>query len=199
MRKRSGITMLRRGKKQYPLFKSGRIPISRRQLSYVNVLKKRTLNKYRRLPIFNRKTGERERAQRRIAERIFRKEQINPAFSYPGDNNRTRSISQRSFAKQTAGLKSSSYFINQYRGGMQDNTGGISAKLPWASPSTDILAYQARKVLGQEEQERIPSTDFFDQVVNRRTRNEEAPRYNTPEAQPVQKRDPPPSYRTFYS
>jgi hypothetical protein len=170
--------------------------MSRSQLMCVNVLKKKSLNKYRRLPIFNRNTGEKEYRDRRIAKNIFRKDQFSPAFSYPSNNNRTRSISRRSFAKQTADLKSSSWFINQFRGGLQDNYGGVSAKVPWASPSTDILAYQARKVLSQEEQERLkPATDFFDSVVNNRTRQNgqsfQTPQGNKPNA------SLPPTYRTF--
>lgn len=128
----------------------------------------KSLSKYRRLPAFNRDTGERERRDRRNVKNWARKDAFNRAFNYPTNNNRTRSLSKRSFAKQTRDLKTSQYFIDQYRGGLQDNYRLQRTTLPW-SPDLDLLSYQARNLLNKEEQERAkPIRTFFDDLVNNR-------------------------------
>lgn len=141
---------------------------------FVDYRKRKSLAKYRRLPFFNRATGEKEYRARKLAHKIFRRDQFNKFFNYPTNNNRTRSLSKRSFARQTADLKQSQYFIDQYRGGLQDNHRLKRTRIPWSS-DLDILSYQARNILNKEAAEKTqPIRDFFDDLVKTRSTDGQA-------------------------
>lgn len=137
---------------------------------YVSYLKQKAVNKYRKL--FRRPTGERQYLQRKKVYAIAKRLNFASAFNYPGNSNRTRSLSLRSFAKQTSGLRKSNYFIDQFRGALQDMYHSDRRKnLPWNS-DLDVLTLQARNILRKEEEERArPVFDYF----NRQFENETEP------------------------
>lgn len=137
---------------------------------YQHSLLRRTLAKYRGLGIFNRKTGEKEIKNRRKAYRISNKMTFDPIYNYPTNNKRTRSLSLRPFTKQVSDLRKSTYFIDQFRGAVQNMYGPSvpRAKLHWNS-DIDTLALQARNILRKEEQELArPITEFYDRQGQRR-------------------------------
>lgn len=129
-------------------------------------------DRLKRLPAFNRPTGTREIGRRKkLLKWVYDNDLRSRNFNYPTDSARTRSLSLREFGKQTSDLKNSQYYIDQYRGGLQDTQRRARAKLPWSS-DLDILNYQTRRILNQEEQEKAePIRKFFDDLVNHRTRS----------------------------
>lgn len=130
---------------------------------YQHLGMKRTLAKYRGLGIFNRSSGERQIRNRRRAYRMSNKLTFDPIYGYPGNNRRTLSLSLRPFTKQVSDLRKSHYFIDQFRGAVQNMYGSNypKAKVSWNS-DVDTLARQARNILNKEEAELAkPVTDFF--------------------------------------
>lgn len=130
---------------------------------------RRTLAKYRGLGIFNRRTGEREIRERRNVYRMANKMAFDPIYGYPTNNSKTRSLSLRQFAKQVSDLRKSHYFIDQYRGAVQNMYGSRvpKARVKWHS-DIDTLALQARNVLAKEEQELArPVTEDLDSRIPR--------------------------------
>lgn len=135
---------------------------------------RRTLAKYRGLGIFNRKTGEREIRNRRRAYSIANKMTFDPIYGYPTNNRRTLSLSLRPFTKQVSDLRKSHYFIDQFRGAVQNMYGTPvpKPKLRWHS-DIDTLAIQARNILRKEEEELAkPVTEYFDRNKNEETAGE---------------------------
>lgn len=130
-----------------------------------------SLRRLRDLSWMRNNAGELERRRRRRAYALIKKSVFNKAYSYPADNNRTRSLSKKGFAQQTRDLRRSQYLIDQHRGVFQDTNLEIKRpRLPW-SDDLDILAYQARRVINQELEDKTePLRTFFDDLVNFRNR-----------------------------
>lgn len=125
---------------------------------------RRTLAKYRGLGIFNRRTGEKQLRDRRRAYAVSNKMTFDGVYGYPTNNSKTKSISLRPFTKQVSDLRKSTYFIDQFRGAVQNMYASSvpRAKLHWNS-DIDTLALQARNILRKEEAEMAkPVMEYFD-------------------------------------
>ncbi len=138
------------------------------QKGYVQKQVRTRLKALRNLPIFNRDTGSKEIAERKKSLRIYNDIVKSKGYTYPSDNRRTLSLSRKSFTNQTKNLKGSQYFIDQFRGTMQDNY-NLNRSRKKYYVNRDILENQAKIIRDKEEQEKLePLQQYFNNTPTKR-------------------------------
>lgn len=139
--------------------------------NYVFRNTQRKLRQIRKLPIFNRDTGGKSIAERKKTLKDYQKVVNSRGYTYPTDNRRVLSLSQKSFTDQTKNLLGSQYFIDQFRGTNQDNY-NLKRSRQNKVLSREILSRQARMVREKEESAKFaPLQQYFNNSNTRRVLN----------------------------
>lgn len=144
---------------------------------FVNKNVAKRLKALRKLPIYNRNTGGEEIKNRRKGIRQYSKNVSSIAYNYPTNSGRTLSLSRKSFTNQTKNLKGSQYFIDQFRGTLQDNYNLNRSRKKYYL-NRDILSRQAKIIREKEENEKLePLQQYFRNSPSRRVLNDGETQY----------------------